>query len=104
MIDQIARKVSDGGRVDAAEALELYHYAPTHLLGSLADGIRARKHPDRIVNSVVCVCRQTVRRIFSDTLERVIQLAGISSKLLDRLHTHTESHHCINDRMAREVI
>ena len=51
--DQIARKVSDGGRVDAAEALHLYRHAPTHLLGSLADGIRARKHPDRIVTYII---------------------------------------------------
>jgi cyclic dehypoxanthinyl futalosine synthase len=49
----IANKVLDGGRVDAAEALELYHRAPTHLLGHLADGIRARKHPDRIVTYII---------------------------------------------------
>ena len=53
MIDQIAKKVSEGGRVDAAEALHLYHHAPTHLLGSLADDIRARKHPDRIVTYII---------------------------------------------------
>jgi cyclic dehypoxanthinyl futalosine synthase len=53
MIDQIARKVRDGGRVDAVEALALYRHAPTHLLGSLADGIRARKHPDRIVTYII---------------------------------------------------
>src|SRR6186713_3364333 len=53
MIDHIARKVRDGGRVDAAEALALYRRAPTHLLGSLADGIRARKHPDRIVTYII---------------------------------------------------
>jgi cyclic dehypoxanthinyl futalosine synthase len=53
MIDQIARKVLDGGRLDAAEALELYRDAPTHLLGSLADAIRARKHPDRIVTYII---------------------------------------------------
>jgi cyclic dehypoxanthinyl futalosine synthase len=53
MIEQIARKVSDGGRVNAAEALALYRHAPTHLLGSLADGIRARKHPDRIVTYII---------------------------------------------------
>src|SRR4026208_2253883 len=43
----------DGGRVDAVEALALYRHAPTHLLGSLADGIRARKHPDRIVTYII---------------------------------------------------
>src|SRR5687767_5867930 len=53
MVDQIARKVLDGGRVSAAEALELYRHAPTHLLGHLADTIRARKHPDRIVSYII---------------------------------------------------
>jgi cyclic dehypoxanthinyl futalosine synthase len=53
MVDQIARKVVDGGRVNAAEALELYHHAPTHLLGELADTIRARKHPQRIVTYII---------------------------------------------------
>src|SRR6186713_3698385 len=53
MIDHIARKVRDGGRVDAAEALALYRRAPTHLLGSLADGIRARKHPEGVVTYII---------------------------------------------------
>jgi cyclic dehypoxanthinyl futalosine synthase len=53
MVEQIAQKVRDGGRVDAAEAVALYRHAPTHLLGSLADGIRARKHPDRIVTYII---------------------------------------------------
>jgi len=53
MIERIAQKVRDGGRVDAAEAVALYRHAPTHLLGSLADGIRARKHPDRIVTYII---------------------------------------------------
>src|SRR5215212_11802330 len=53
MIEQIANKVKDGGRVDAAEALALYRHAPTHLLGSLADGIRARKHPERYVTYII---------------------------------------------------
>src|SRR5205814_3425264 len=62
----LAKKVSAGGRVDAAEALELYRRAPTHLLGRLADEIRARRHPggtvtyiiDRNVNYTnVCVAR-----------------------------------------------
>jgi len=53
MIDQIATKVLDGGRVDAAEALALYREAPTHLLGHLADTIRARRHPDRIVTYII---------------------------------------------------
>ena len=53
MIEQIANKVKGGGRVDAAEALALYRHAPTHLLGSLADGIRARKHPERYVTYII---------------------------------------------------
>ena len=50
MIEQIAAKVREGGRVTAAEALELYRDVPTSLLGRLADGIRARKHPDGLVD------------------------------------------------------
>jgi cyclic dehypoxanthinyl futalosine synthase len=53
MVQEIADKVSTGGRVSAAEALELYRHAPTHLLGRLADGIRARKHPERIVTYII---------------------------------------------------
>src|SRR4051812_36906716 len=53
MIETIARKVLDGGRVDRAEALALYRGAPTHLLGQLADTIRARKHPERIVSYII---------------------------------------------------
>ena len=53
MIQDIADKVMAGGRVEAAEALELYRRAPTHLLGRLADTIRARRHPDRIVTYII---------------------------------------------------
>ena len=52
-VDAIARKVSDGGRLDRAEALTLYVHAPTHLLGRLADGTRARRHPSRIVTYII---------------------------------------------------
>jgi cyclic dehypoxanthinyl futalosine synthase len=53
MVEQIAHKVMDGGRVDAAEALQLYRHAPTHLLGRLADAIRARKHPEGVVTYII---------------------------------------------------
>jgi len=53
MVERIATKVLDGGRVDRAEALELYRRAPTHLLGRLADAIRARKHPERVVTYII---------------------------------------------------
>jgi cyclic dehypoxanthinyl futalosine synthase len=49
----IAEKVRRGGRVDRDEALALYLEAPTALLGELADGIRARKHPERIVTYII---------------------------------------------------
>ena len=52
-IQDIADKVRNGGRVDAAEALLLYREAPTALLGQLADEIRARKHPERIVTYII---------------------------------------------------
>ena len=53
MIEQLADKVLDGGRVSAGEALQLYRHAPTHLLGRLADAIRARKHPERFVSYII---------------------------------------------------
>jgi cyclic dehypoxanthinyl futalosine synthase len=49
----IARKVSDGNRVDAAEALALYQHAPLHVLGKLADEIRRRKHPEPTVTYII---------------------------------------------------
>jgi cyclic dehypoxanthinyl futalosine synthase len=52
-MEQLTRKVLDGGRVDATEALELYRRAPTHLLGRLADAIRFRKHPERVVTYII---------------------------------------------------
>jgi cyclic dehypoxanthinyl futalosine synthase len=52
-IGQIADKVNAGGRVTRDEALALYLRAPTPLLGRLADGIRARKHPSRLVTYII---------------------------------------------------
>jgi cyclic dehypoxanthinyl futalosine synthase len=52
-IKRLARKVGDGGRLDRGEALALYREAPTHLLGRLADGIRARKHQERVVTYII---------------------------------------------------
>ena len=53
MIDRLASKVRGGGRLDRAEALELYLHAPTALLGQLADVVRARKHPERLVTYII---------------------------------------------------
>jgi len=52
-ISDLAKKVEAGQRVTAAEALALYREAPTPLLGRLADGIRARKHPDGVVTYII---------------------------------------------------
>jgi cyclic dehypoxanthinyl futalosine synthase len=52
-IDSIAAKVRAGDRVSGDEALALYRYAPTWLLGRLADGMRARKHPGGIVTYII---------------------------------------------------
>src|SRR6186997_1561849 len=52
-IERIAAKVRGGDRVTAAEALDLYRHASTPLLGRLADEIRARLHPERIVSYII---------------------------------------------------
>jgi cyclic dehypoxanthinyl futalosine synthase len=52
-IARIAETVTNGGRISPAEALELYRHAPTHLLARLADGIRQRKHPGRVVTYII---------------------------------------------------
>src|SRR3954469_1447811 len=52
-IDDLAEKVTRGGRLNRAEALELYLRAPTPLLARLADDVRTRKHPDGIVTYII---------------------------------------------------
>ena len=52
-IDQLAQKVRNEGRLDRAEALELYLRAPTALLGLLAGEVRERKHPKPIVTYII---------------------------------------------------
>jgi cyclic dehypoxanthinyl futalosine synthase len=53
MVDAIVAKVMQGGRVSAAEALQLYREAPTHVLGRLADTVRVRKHPEGVVTYII---------------------------------------------------
>ena len=53
MLEQLVSRVRDGKRVDRHEALELYLGAPTHLLGRLADAVRTRKHPERLVTYII---------------------------------------------------
>src|SRR5216117_2321027 len=52
-INRTADRIRSGERVGGDEALELYRHAPTHLLGHLADTIRARKHPQPIVTYII---------------------------------------------------
>ncbi len=52
-IAELAAKVQAGERLSGPEALELYRHAPLHLLGRLADEVRARKHPDGVVTYII---------------------------------------------------
>jgi cyclic dehypoxanthinyl futalosine synthase len=52
-LDHIADSVRAGARIGAEAALELYRRAPTPLLGQLADLVRRRKHPERIVTYII---------------------------------------------------
>jgi cyclic dehypoxanthinyl futalosine synthase len=52
-ITGLADKVRAGERVSADEAVELYARAPTALLGQLAESVRARKHPERLVTYII---------------------------------------------------
>jgi cyclic dehypoxanthinyl futalosine synthase len=52
-VSKIADTVRTGGRVSADDVLALYHQAPLPLLGELADGVRARLHPDGIVTYII---------------------------------------------------
>ena len=53
MIQELASKIRSGYRLDRSEALDLYLHAPTPLLGELADAVRARKHPGRVVTYII---------------------------------------------------
>src|SRR3954452_8379956 len=75
MIDAIADKVRSGGRLSPDEALALYRHAPTSLLGRLADAVRERKHPARVVTYIidrnvnytnVCVAKCTFCAFYRD--------------------------------------
>ncbi|HEY1909308.1 MAG TPA: cyclic dehypoxanthinyl futalosine synthase [Vicinamibacterales bacterium] len=74
-IPEIADKVRGAQRLNADEALELYRRAPTALLGSLADAVRARKHPEPVVTYIidrnvnytnVCVAKCTFCAFYRD--------------------------------------
>jgi len=50
---RLVERVAGGERLSPEEALALYTEAPTHVLGRLADQVRARKHPDRLVTYII---------------------------------------------------
>src|SRR3954447_26233164 len=52
-IERIATNIRNGERLAAPEALDLYRNASTPLLGQLADTVRARKHPARVVTYII---------------------------------------------------
>lgn len=52
-LDRIAGKVADGVRITCEEALVLHEHADTLTLGELADGVRARLHPENVVTYIV---------------------------------------------------
>ena len=52
-VERVSQKVLDGERLSREDAVELYQHASTHQLGRLADGVRARKHADRIVTYII---------------------------------------------------
>lgn len=49
----IADKITAGGRLTPADALEFYQEAPTSLLGQLADRARHLRHPERLVTYII---------------------------------------------------
>ncbi len=52
-VQTIADRLVAGGRLDRAEAKELYLEAPTSLLGRLADRARQIRHPERVVTYII---------------------------------------------------
>ncbi len=46
-------RVAAGERLSRDQAFALYTQAPTHVLGRLADRVRARKHPARVVTYII---------------------------------------------------
>jgi cyclic dehypoxanthinyl futalosine synthase len=49
----LQQRIEDGGRLTPDEALFLYAEAPTYWLGRMADTVRARKHPHKVVSYII---------------------------------------------------
>jgi len=52
-IARAAEKIRQGERLTPSESLQMYVEAPLPLLGELADLVRARKHPERVVSYII---------------------------------------------------
>jgi cyclic dehypoxanthinyl futalosine synthase len=52
-VARLAATVRAGQRLSREDALTLYRHAPTALLGKLADEVRSRKHPERVVTYII---------------------------------------------------
>ena len=52
-LTELQGKVEHGDRLTRDEALFLYREAPTHWLGRMADLVRARRHPERVVTYII---------------------------------------------------
>jgi cyclic dehypoxanthinyl futalosine synthase len=52
-LDTIQNKVCDGERISSEEAVRLYHALTVPELGALADVVRERKHPQRVVTYII---------------------------------------------------
>ena len=52
-VARLAATVRAGQRLSREDALTLYRHAPTPLLGKLADEVRPRKHPERVVTYII---------------------------------------------------
>ena len=52
-VEDLRARVEAGDRLDRDQALVLYRSASTAVLGRLADAVRGRKHPDRIVTYII---------------------------------------------------
>ncbi len=53
ILERFEERIQDGDCITADEALWLYTETPTHWLGRMANLVRERKHPARIVTYII---------------------------------------------------
>lgn len=52
-LQTLGRRIEEGERISAEEALFLYREAPLHVLGRWADQVRRRRHPEDVVTYII---------------------------------------------------